>query len=63
VAGLKKEEAEIRVAWAKLIYRISRIAPSFALKKIFTLVRRIEFWELSLKLILRILLIDSAFLQ
>lgn len=32
--GLRKEEAEIKVAGAKLIYRISRIALSFALKKI-----------------------------
>lgn len=32
--GLKKDDAEIRVAGAQLIYRISRIAPSFALKKI-----------------------------
>ena len=34
LAGLKKSKPEIRVAGANLIYRISRIAPTFALKKI-----------------------------
>jgi uncharacterized oxidoreductase len=34
INGLKKEDTEIRVGGAKLIYRLSRLAPSFTLKKI-----------------------------
>ncbi len=32
--GIKKNRSEIRIGKAKLLYRISRIAPAFALKKV-----------------------------
>jgi uncharacterized oxidoreductase len=32
--GLEKDKPEIRVAGAKILYLISRIAPGFALKKV-----------------------------
>ena len=37
ITGLKKNKPEIRVGGAKMLYKISRIAPGFALKKVNTL--------------------------
>lgn len=34
IKGLEKNKPEIRIAGAKLLYKISRIAPGFALKKV-----------------------------
>jgi len=34
IKGLEKNKPEIRIAGAKLLYKISRIAPEFALKKV-----------------------------
>jgi len=39
IAGLQKDKVEIRIGGVKLLYRISRIAPKFAFKKVNSLER------------------------